>query len=101
VSRADRSQNPLRCYFKPGVLPDRLPSLAQSTAVRDARCGSLIESLVVKEVLRAGMSRTPHRALRRGTPTKPWGWSTWRRGGGVLLNPTRVDQVFAVADAAT
>src|SRR5712675_39938 len=46
---ADRSRV-LALLLKPGALPDRLPSLAQSSAVRDLDVAR-IESLVVKEIL--------------------------------------------------
>ena len=46
---ADRSRI-LVLLLKPGALPDRLPSLAQSAAVRDLDVAR-IETLVVKEIL--------------------------------------------------
>jgi len=93
---ADRSQI-LALLLKPGALPDRLPSLAQSTAVRDLDVAQ-IESLVVKEVLGAGMS-TP---IVRYVADANEALGMVRHGGAavaVLLNPTKVEQVFAVADA--
>src|SRR5882757_357498 len=89
---ADRSQT-LALLLKPGVLPDRLPSLARSTAVRDLDVAQ-IESLVVKEVLGAGMS-TP---IVRYVADAQEALGLVQHGGAavaVLLNPTRVDQVFA------
>jgi len=93
---ADRSRI-LALVLKAGALPDRLPSLAQSTAVRDLDVAQ-IESLVVKEVLGAGMS-TP--TVRYVADAKE-ALGLVQHGGAavaVLLNPTKVDQVFAVADA--
>jgi uncharacterized protein (DUF1015 family) len=93
---ADRSRV-LALLLKSGALPDRLPSLAQSQAVRDLDVAR-IESLVVKEVLGAGTS-TP---IVRYVPDAKEALTMVRHGGAaiaVLLNPTRVEQVFAVADA--
>src|SRR5213083_1509630 len=87
----------LALLLKPGALPDRLPSLAQSTAVRDLDVAQ-IESLVVKEVLGAGMS-TP---IVRYVADANEALGMVQHGGAavaVLLNPTKVEQVFAVADA--
>jgi uncharacterized protein (DUF1015 family) len=80
-----------------GSLLDRVPSLAQSDAVRDLDVAR-IESLVVKEILGAGTS-TP---IVRYVPNAREATDMVRRGGAaitVLLNPTRLEQVFAVADA--
>jgi uncharacterized protein (DUF1015 family) len=93
---ADRSRV-LALLLKPGGLPDRLPSLAQSTAVRDLDVAR-IESMVVKEVLGAGMS-TP---IVRYVADAKEALGMVQHGGAavaVLLNPTKVEQVFAVADA--
>ena len=93
---ADRSQI-LALLLKPGALPDRLPSLAQSTAVRDLDVAQ-IESLVVKEILGAGMS-TP---IVRYVADANEALGMVQHGGAavaILLNPTKVEQVFAVADA--
>src|SRR5882762_2773438 len=93
---ADRSRI-LALLLKPGVLPDRLPSLAHSTAVRDLDVAR-IESLVVKEILGAGTS-TP---IVRYVADAKEALGMVQHGGAavaVLLNPTRVEQVFAVADA--
>src|SRR5438034_2854918 len=93
---ADRSQI-LALLLKPRALPDRLPSLSQSTAVRDLDVAQ-IESLVVKEVLGAGMS-TP---IVRYVADANEALGMVQHGGAavaVLLNPTKVEQVFAVADA--
>src|SRR6266436_8684825 len=93
---ADRSRV-LALLLNPGGLPDRLPSLAQSTAVRDLDV-ERIESLVVKEILSAGTSTPIIRYVADGTEAL----GMVQRGGAavaVLLNPTKVEQVFAVADA--
>lgn len=93
---ADRSRT-FVLLLKPGALPDRLPSLAQSAAVRDLDVAQ-IESLVVKEILGAGMT-TP---IVRYVPDAKEALGMVRHGGAaaaVLLNPTKVEQVFAVADA--
>jgi len=93
---ADRSRV-LALLLKPGALPDRLPSLAQSTAVRDLDVAR-IESLVVKEILGAGTS-TP---IVRYVADAKEALGMVQHGGAavaVLLNPTKVEQVFAVADA--
>ena len=93
---ADRSRM-LTLLLKPGSLPDRLPSLAQSSAVRDLDVAR-IESLVVKEILAAGTSTPIVRYVPDGTEAL----GMVQRGGAavaVLLNPTKVEQVFAVADA--
>jgi uncharacterized protein (DUF1015 family) len=87
----------LALILRQGVLPDRLPSLAQSTAVRDLDVAR-IEMLVVKEILGAGTS-TP---ILRYVADAREALEAVQRGGAaaaVLLNPTHVEQVFAVADA--
>jgi len=93
---ADRSRI-LALLLRSGALLDRLPSLAQSTAVRDLDVAR-IESLVVKELLGAGTS-TP---IARYVADAKEALAMVQHGGAaaaVLLNPTRVEQVFAVADA--
>lgn len=93
---ADRSRM-VALVMHPGVLPDRLPSLAQSDAVRDLDVAR-IESLVVKEILGAGTT-TP---IVRYVADAKEALNLVQHGGAalaVLLNPTRVEQVFAVADA--
>ena len=93
---ADRSRI-LALLLRSGALLDRLPSLAQSTAVRDLDVAR-IESLVVKELLGAGTSTPIFRYVADATEAL----TMVQHGGAaaaVLLNPTRVDQVFAVADA--
>ncbi|HEV8381244.1 MAG TPA: DUF1015 domain-containing protein [Gemmatimonadales bacterium] len=93
---ADRSRT-IALLLKTGVLPDRLPSLAQSAAVRDLDVAR-IESLVVKEILGAGTT-TP---IVRYVADAREALGMVRQGGAamaVLLNPTKVEQVFAVADA--
>src|SRR5258705_1587935 len=93
---ADRSQN-LSLLLKPGALPDRLPSLAQSTAVRDLDVAQ-IESLVVKEVLGAGMS-TP---IVRYVADANEALGLVQQGGAAVaghVKPAKVYQGFPVADA--
>jgi uncharacterized protein (DUF1015 family) len=93
---ADRSRI-LVLLLKPGALPDRLPSLAQSAAVRDLDVAR-VETLVVKEILGAGTS-TP---IVRYVADAKDALGMVQHGGAavaVLLNPTKVEQVFAVADA--
>ena len=83
--------------WRQGTLPDRVPNLAHSTAARDLDV-AVIESLVVKEILGAAMS-TP---IVRYVADAREALQAVQRGGAaaaVLLNPTRVEQVFAVADA--
>jgi uncharacterized protein (DUF1015 family) len=93
---ADRTRM-IALVMRPGALPDRVPALAQSEAVRDLDVAR-IESLVVKEILGSGTT-TP--TLRYIADAKQ-ALDTVRHGGAalaVLLNPTKVEQVFAVADA--
>jgi uncharacterized protein (DUF1015 family) len=93
---ADRSRV-IALLLRPGVLPDRLPSLSHSDAVRDLDVAR-IESLVVKEILGAGTT-TP---IVRYVPDAQEALHMVQHGGAavaVLLNPTKVEQVFAVADA--
>jgi uncharacterized protein (DUF1015 family) len=93
---ADQSRV-LALVLRPGAVLDRLPSLAQSVAVRDLDVAR-VESLVVKEILGASTS-TP---IVRYVPDAQEALRLVQHGGAalaVLLNPTRVEQVFAVADA--
>ena len=93
---ADRTRM-IALVMRPGALPDRLPALAQSEAVRDLDVAR-VESLVVKEILGSGTT-TP--TLRYIADAKQ-ALDTVQHGGAalaVLLNPTKVEQVFAVADA--
>ncbi len=93
---ADRSRV-IALLLRPGAVADRLPSLAQSDAVRDLDVAR-IESLVVKQILGAETS-TP---IVRYVADASEALAMVQRGGAavaVLLNATRVDQVFAVADA--
>ena len=93
---ADRSRM-VALLLKPGALPDRVPSLAQSDAVRELDVAR-IETLVVKEILGAGTSTPFVRYIADANQAL----DTVRHGGAalaVLMNPTRVEQVFAVADA--
>jgi hypothetical protein len=93
---ADQSRV-LALVLRPGAVLDRLPSLAQSVAVRDLDVAR-VESLVVKEILGASTS-TP---IVRYVPDGKEALRLVQHGGAalaVLLNPTKVEQVFAVADA--
>ncbi len=93
---ADRSRY-LALLLRPGVVLDRLPILAQSDAVRELDVAR-VESLVVKAVVGASTS-TP---IVRYVPTAREALLAVQQGGAavaVLLNPTKVEQVFAVADA--
>jgi uncharacterized protein (DUF1015 family) len=94
---ADRSRV-VALLLKPGAPPPgRMPSLAQTTAVRDLDVAR-IESLVVKEILAAGTSTPIVRYVADATEAL----GMVQQGGAalsVLLNPTKVEQVFAVADA--
>jgi uncharacterized protein (DUF1015 family) len=90
-------QRVLSLVLNAGVLLDRLPTLAQSDAVRELDVAR-IETLVVKEILGA-TSSTP---IVRYVADAGDALQAVRRGGAaaaVLLNPTRVEQVVAVADA--
>jgi uncharacterized protein (DUF1015 family) len=84
--------------LRPDAPLDRLPELGKSAAVR-ALDVARIEALVVKPIL-ASHTSTP--ALRY-TADAAEALAEARRDGGasaaVLLNATRVEQVFAVADA--
>jgi uncharacterized protein (DUF1015 family) len=89
----------LALALRSGAVIDRLPTLAQTDAVRELDVAR-IESLVVKEILGAASS-TP---IVRYVPDAREALDAVRPGGGgaaaaVLLNPTRIEQVFAVADA--
>jgi uncharacterized protein (DUF1015 family) len=82
--------------LKPDARLDDFPDLGASAAVR-ALDVARVETLVVKPLLRADAS-TPTLAYtadaRQALASAQQGAST-----AVLLNPTRVEQVFAVADA--
>jgi uncharacterized protein (DUF1015 family) len=76
---------------------DNLSGLGASAAVRALDVARL-ETLVVKAILSAGAA-TP---ILRYTADAAEALDAVRRGGAtaaVLLNPTRIEQVFAVADA--
>jgi uncharacterized protein (DUF1015 family) len=93
---ADRSRI-VALQMRPGAVLDRVPGLAQSVAVRDLDVAR-VESLVVQEILGASTS-TP---IVRYTADANEALQSVREGGAaaaVLLNPTKVEQVFAVADA--
>ena len=93
---ADRARV-MALLLRPGVPPDRLPTLAQSDAARDLDVAR-IESLIVRDMLDAGTA-TPS---VRYVPDANEALHMVQHGGAavaVLLNPTKVEQVFAVADA--
>jgi len=83
--------------LKPDARLDDFPDLGASAAVR-ALDVARVETLVVKPLLRADAS-TPTLAY---TADAREALESARRGAStaVLLNPTRVEQVFAVADAS-
>jgi uncharacterized protein (DUF1015 family) len=83
--------------LKPTASLDGIPGLGKSAAVR-ALDVARIEALVVQHILGAG-SATPSIAY---TPDPRVVFDAVRGGraaAGVILNPTRVADVFAVADA--
>jgi uncharacterized protein (DUF1015 family) len=93
---ADRTRM-VALVMHPGVLPDRMPSLAHSDAVRNLDVAR-VESLVVKAIL--GVSTTTP-SVRYVADAKQ-ALDLVQHGGAalaVLLNPTKVEEVFAVADA--
>ena len=76
---------------------DRVPGMARTPAVRSLDVAR-IETLVVQYILGAGTA-TPSLAY---TPDARAAFEAVRNGraaAAVLLNPTKVEQVFAVADA--
>jgi uncharacterized protein (DUF1015 family) len=87
----------LTLVLKPDAPLDQVRELGRSPAVRRLDV-AIVETLVVKEILGAGTS-TPTLTY---TPDAREAFETVRQGNAtsaVLLNPTRVEQVFAVADA--
>jgi uncharacterized protein (DUF1015 family) len=83
--------------LKQGAPLDKVPELARTPAVR-ALDVARIEALVVRSILGAGTT-TPTLAY---TPDPHAAFDAVRSGkaaAAVLLNPTKVEQVFAVADA--
>ena len=87
----------LTLVLKPDAPLEEVPELGRSAAVR-ALDVARVEALVVREILAAGTT-TP--ALTY-TPDPREAFEAVQQGGAsaaVLLNPTRVEQVFAVADA--
>ncbi len=93
---ADRSRI-VALLLRPGAVLDRVPNLAQSVAVRDLDVAR-IESFVVKEILGVSTSTPIVRYVADATEAL----RMVQYGGAavaVLLNPTKVEQVFAVADA--
>jgi uncharacterized protein (DUF1015 family) len=93
---ADRSRI-VALVMRPDAVVDSVPALARSVAVRELDVAR-VESLVVQEILGASTS-TP---IVRYTADANEALQSVRQGGAaaaVLLNPTKVEQVFAVADA--
>ena len=93
---ADRTRM-VALVMHPGVLPDRMPSLAHSDAVRNLDVAR-VESLVVKAILGASTTTPSVRYIADAKQAL----DLVQHGGAalaVLLNPTKVEEVFAVADA--
>ena len=93
---ADRDRM-VALVMHPGVLPDRMPSLAHSDAVRNLDVAR-VESLVVKAILGASATTPSVRYVADARQAL----DLVQHGGAavaVLLNPTKVEEVFAVADA--
>ena len=87
----------LSLVLKPDAPLDKVPGLGRSAAVRSLDVAR-VETLVVGYILGAGAA-TPSLAY---TPDARAAFDAVRKGGAaaaVLLNPPRVEQVFAVADA--
>jgi uncharacterized protein (DUF1015 family) len=89
--------NDISLVLKPDAALDAVPGLGKSPAVR-ALDVARVETLVVQALLAAGTA-TPSLTY---TADPYAAFAAVRRGGAaaaVLVNPTRVEQVFAVADA--
>jgi uncharacterized protein (DUF1015 family) len=87
----------LSLVLRPDAALDDAPDLGRSAAVR-ALDVARVEALVVQPLLRASTA-TPTLTY---TPDPRQAFDAVRKGGAataVLLNPTRVEQVLAVADA--
>ena len=87
----------LTLVLKPEAPLAEVPQLRKSSTVR-ALDVVIVEALVVQEILSAGTS-TPTLTY---TPDARQAFAAVRQGNAtsaVLLNPTKVEQVFAVADA--
>ncbi|HEV2750796.1 MAG TPA: DUF1015 domain-containing protein [Gemmatimonadales bacterium] len=83
--------------LKPGASLDGVPGLGRTPAVRSLDVAR-VEALVVQHIFGAGTA-TPSLAY---TPDPRAAFEAVRGGraaAAVLLNPTKVEQVFAVADA--
>jgi len=74
-----------------------LPELGRSEAVRSLDV-AVVEALVVQEILRAGQA-TPTLTYKADAAEALRAVRDGKAAAAVLLNPTRVDQVLAVADA--
>jgi uncharacterized protein (DUF1015 family) len=93
----DTGNADLLLRLRPDAGLDTMPELGRTDAVRSLDV-AVVERLVVQEILAAGKS-TPTLTY---TPDPAPALEVAHRGkavAAVLLNPTRVDQVFAVADA--
>ena len=87
----------LTLVLKPEAPLAEVPQLGKTSAVRTLDV-EIVEALVVQEILSAGTS-TPTLTY---TPDARQAFAAVRQGNAtsaVLLNPTKVEQVFAVADA--
>lgn len=93
---ADRSRI-MSLLMRPGAAVDRVPGLTHSVAVRDLDVAR-VESLVVQEILGASTSTPTVRYTADATEALQL-VQQGTAAVAVLLNPTKVEQVFAVADA--
>lgn len=97
VVARDTGAADLLLRLRPGIDLRDMPELGRTEAVRTLDV-AIVERLVVQEILAAGKS-TPTLTY---TPDPAPALEVAHRGkavAAVLLNPTRVEQVFAVADA--
>ena len=83
--------------LKPGISLDAVPGLGNTPAVR-ALDVARVETLVVQAILGAGTA-TPSLAYTADPYAAFDAVRAGRAAAAVLLNPTKVEQVFAVADA--
>src|SRR5207247_2535065 len=95
ATTATRRRSPTRGRTR-GPL-DKLPELGRTEAVRGLDVAR-IEALVVQYILSAGTA-TPSLAYTADAHAAFEAVRNGRAAAAVLLNPTRVEQVFAVADA--
>ena len=83
--------------LKPGVSLDRVPDLDRTPAVRSLDVAR-VDALVVQVILGAGTA-TPSLTYTADPYAAFDAVRTGRAAAAVLLNPTKVEQVIAVADA--